>query len=148
MARRRIGMADVKEILVQWDGGLGVSEIARTLGYSRPTERKYVEAGQRAGLVRGQRRRGEAAWERLAQETVRRVGRQREPGTVAKEVAAYHDYLGERVGTVRLSVLHQRLRDEDGLGASWGSFYRCVGAHWPEPADDATGDGTPGRPTT
>lgn len=125
-------MADVKEILVQWDGGLGVSEIARTLGYSRPTVRKYVEAGQRAGLVRGQRRRGEAAWERLAQETVRRVGRQREPGTVAKEVAAYHDYLGERVGTVRLSVLHQRLRDEDGLGASWGSFYRYVRAHWPE----------------
>ena len=46
MARRRIGMADVKEILVQWDAGLGVSEIARVLGYSRPTVRKYVEAAQ------------------------------------------------------------------------------------------------------
>jgi transposase len=125
-------MADVKEILVQWDNGLGVSAIARTLGYSRPTVRKYVEAGQRAGLTRGQRRRGEAAWERLAQDTLRRVNRQREPGTVGKEVAAYHDYLGERVGSVRLSVLHQRLRDEHGLGASWGSFYRYVRAHWPE----------------
>ena len=30
-------MADVKEILVQWDAGLGVSVIARTLGY-RPDE--------------------------------------------------------------------------------------------------------------
>jgi transposase len=130
-------MADVKEILVQWDGGLSVSEIARTLGYSRPTVRKYVEAGQRAGLARGQRRRAEAGWERLAQETIQRVSGQREPGTVAKEVAAYHDYLGQRVGTVRLSVLHQRLRDEHGLGASWGSFYRYVRARWPDRLETA-----------
>jgi len=39
-------MADVKEILVQWDAGLGVSAIAQALGYSRPTVRKYVEAGR------------------------------------------------------------------------------------------------------
>src|SRR5437762_2642826 len=32
-------MADVKEILVQWDAGLGVSAIAHALGYSRPTVR-------------------------------------------------------------------------------------------------------------
>jgi transposase len=125
-------MADVKEILVQWDSGQSVSAIARTLGYSRPTVRKYIEAGGRVGLTRGQRRRGEAGWERLAQETLQRVSHQREPGTVAKEVAAYHDYLAERVGSVRLSVLHQRLRDEHGLAASWGSFYRYVRAHWPD----------------
>jgi transposase len=125
-------MADVKEILVQWDAGLGVSGIAQALGYSRPTVRKYVEAARRGGLTRGRGRRGEASWERLAQETIQRVSRQREPGTVAKEVAAYHDYLGERVGSVRLAVLHQRLRDERGLAASWGSFYRYVRAHWPD----------------
>jgi len=125
-------MADVKEILVQWDAGLNVSLIAQALGYSRPTVHKYVEAAQRGGLTRGQRRRGEAVWERLARETVERVSRQREPGTVAKEVGAYHDYLGERVGTVRVSVLYQRLRDEHGLAASWGSFYRYVRAHWPD----------------
>lgn len=88
------------------------------MGFRRPTVRKYVEAAQRGGLTRGRRRRGEAAWERLAHETVERVSRQREPGTVTKEVGAYHDYLSERVGTVRLSVLHQRLRDEHGLAAS------------------------------
>jgi len=134
-------MADVKEILVQWDSGQSVSAIARTLGYSRPTVRKYVEAGGRVGLLRGQRRRGEAAWEQLAQQTLARVSRQREPGTVAKEVARYHDYLAERVGSVRLSVLHQRLRDEHGLVASWGSFYRYVRAQWPdrlEPAPHVT----------
>jgi transposase len=130
-------MADVREILVQWDSGLGVSEIARALGHSRPTVRKYVEAARRAGLTRGQRRGGVATWERLARATMERVSHQREPGTVAKEVAAYHDYLKERVGQVRLSVLHQRLRDEQGLAASWGSFYRYVRAHWPDRLEQA-----------
>jgi transposase len=130
-------MADIKEILVQWDSGLGVSEIARALSYSRPTVRKYVEAAQRAGLNRGQRGRGEATWERLAQTTLQRVGHQREPGTVTKEVAVYHDYLKERVGEVKLSVLHQRLRDEHGLSASWGSFYRYIRAHWPDRLEQA-----------
>jgi transposase len=125
-------MADVKEILVQWDAGLGVSAIAQALGYSRPTVRKYVEAAGRAGLQRGERRRSEATWERLAADTVQRVSRQREPGTVTKEVAAYHDYLATRVGEVRPSVLFQRLRDEQGLAVSWGTFYRYVRAHWPD----------------
>jgi len=125
-------MADVKEILVQWDAGCGVSGIARSLGYSRPTVRKYIEADQRVGLQRGAHRRSEAAWERLAAETVQRVSGQREPGTVVKEVAAYHDYLAARVGEVRPSVLFQRLRDEHSLAASWGTFYRYVRAHWPD----------------
>lgn len=125
-------MADVKEILVQWDAGLGVSAIAQALGYSRPTVRKYIEAAGRSGLQRGERRRSEATWERLAADTVQRVSRQREPGTVAKEVAACHDYLATRVGEVRPSVLFQRLRDEQGLTASWGTFYRYVRAHWPD----------------
>jgi len=125
-------MADVKEILVQWDAGRGVSAIAGSLGYSRPTVRKYLAAGQRAGLQRGAQRRSEAAWERLAADTVRRVSGQREPGTVAKAVAEYHDYLAARVGEVRPSVLFQRLQDEHGLAASWGTFYRYVRAHWPD----------------
>jgi len=37
MARRRIGVADVKEILVQWDAGAGISAIGQALGYTRPT---------------------------------------------------------------------------------------------------------------
>jgi hypothetical protein len=53
---------------VQWDAGLSVSAIGRSLGYSRPTVRKYVEAAERVGLRRGERRRSEATWERLPQE--------------------------------------------------------------------------------
>ena len=131
-------MSDVKEILVQWDGGTGVSGIAQSLGCSRPTVRKYVRAGERAGLVRGAQRRREAGWERLAQTVVEQVAAVREPGTVAKEVARFHSYLAERVGEVRVTVLYQRLRDEQQLEASWGTFYRYVRRHWPETARQTT----------
>ena len=66
MARRRIGVADVKEILVQWDAGEGISSIARSLGYTRPTVRKYLRAAERVGLRRGGQRYREPGWERLA----------------------------------------------------------------------------------
>ncbi|HEV8639336.1 MAG TPA: IS21 family transposase [Chloroflexota bacterium] len=125
-------MADVKEILVQWDAGQGVSAIARALGYSRPTVRKYVYVAARLGLVRGERRRGEAAWEELARAVVAHVAQRRPLGAVAADVAAFEGYLAERVGAVRLTVLHQRLRDEHGLAASYPTFYRYCRARWPE----------------
>jgi transposase len=140
MARRRIGVADVKEILVQWDAGAGISAIARALGYTRPTGRKYVLAGKAAGLARGEQRRREAGWEQLARDVVERVTALRTPGTASAEVVRFHTYIGEGLrpaadsgrDPVRPSVLYQRLRDEQGLGASWGTFYRYVRRHWPE----------------
>ena len=73
MGRRRIRVADVKEILVQWDAGGSVSSIAQRLGYSRPTVRKYVQAGLRIGLVRGSRRIDEVGWERAARAAIAQV---------------------------------------------------------------------------
>jgi transposase len=125
-------VADVKEILVQWDAGAGISAIARALGYTRPTVRKYVRAGQAAGLVRGGLKRREAGWEQLARTVVDQVAAIRTPGTASAEVARFHSYLKDHHGKARLSVLYQRLRDEQGLEASWGTFYRYVRCHWPE----------------
>lgn len=132
MARRRIGVADVKEIVVQWDSGAGVGAISERLGYSRPTVRKYVRAAERAGLVRGGQRRREAGWEELARAVVAQVATVREPAAASKEVARFHSYLAEHVGQVRPSVLYQRLHDEQGLQASWGTFYRYMRQQWPE----------------
>lgn len=131
MARRRMRVADVKEILVAWDAGETISAIGRRLGYTRPTVRKYVAAAERVGLVRGGGRRGEAAWEELTAAAMARVAAQRDPGAAAQEVGRHHAYLAERVGTVQLMVLYQRLQTEQGLQASWGTFYRYVAAHWP-----------------
>lgn len=132
MARRRMVVADIREILVQWDAGEDFSHIARALGYSRPTVRKYVQAAARLGLDPGQRRRDEAAWDQLAAAAVAHVAQQRPPGAVTQDVATYHAYLEQHVGQVQLTVLHQRLRDEQGLRASWGAFYRYIRATWPD----------------
>jgi len=132
MGRRRILVADVKEILVHWDAGGGISSIARSLGYSRPTVRKYIQAAERVGLVRGSRPIDELGWERVARAAIADVGAVRRLGDASRAVAAYHDYLDQRVGSVRLSVLHQRLRDEQQLTVSWPTFYRYARQHWPE----------------
>jgi transposase len=132
MARRRMAVADVKEILVAWDAGEGISAIARVLGYTRPTVRKYVQAASQVGLTRGGGRRSEADWERLAREALARVTPHRAPGAATAEVARHHATLERQVGQVQLAVLHQRLRDEQGLRVSWRTFYRYVAAHWPE----------------
>jgi predicted transcriptional regulator len=124
MARRRIRVADIKEVLVAWAAGTSVSAIARMLGYTRPPVRKYITAGQKLGLRRPAAQRTDWDWEALARAVQERWAAHRESGTVRAEVAHHHVYLQERVGTLPLSVLHQRLRNEQGLRASWGSFYR------------------------
>jgi transposase len=132
MARRSMAVADIKEILAQWDAGEEISRIARALGYSRPTVRKYVRAAQRLGLAPGDRWRDEVQWDRLASDALAAVAHERPPGAVTQDVARFHAYLDTRVGQVHLSVLHQRLRDEHALAASWGTFYRYVRRHWPD----------------
>ena len=47
MARRRMTVLDILEMLVAWDAGEGISPIARRLGYTRATVRKYVAAEER-----------------------------------------------------------------------------------------------------
>jgi hypothetical protein len=123
---------DVKEILVQWDAGGGISGIAHRLGYSRPTVRKYVHAGQRVGLARGSRRIDEVGWERAARAAIAQVAAEPRVGDASLASAAYHEHIAERVGSVRLTVLHQRLRDEQKLKVSWASFYRYARQHWPD----------------
>ena len=139
MGRRRITVTDIKEVLVAWDAGESVSAIARMFGYTRPTVRKYVHAAAHVGLTRGGERRGEAEWERLTRAALDRVARRHGRGPAASEVAQHRDYLDKMVGTVPLSVLHQRLRDERGLRASWRTFHRYVRAQWPERMRGAPG---------
>ncbi len=132
MARRRMGMTDILEMLTAWVQGEGISSIARRLHYTRVTVRKYIEAAQRVGLARGVAPATEEAWGQVTQQVIATVAGRRAPGTVAQQVAQHHGYLEEHVGQVATSVLHQRLRDERGLTASWGVFYRYVAQHWPD----------------
>jgi hypothetical protein len=50
MARRTFDLVDVTEILVHWQAGRGISEIAQSLGVDRKTIRKYVAPAIKAGM--------------------------------------------------------------------------------------------------
>ena len=78
----RIVVADVREILVQWRAGSSISGIAHTLGCSRTTVRKYVQAGQHVGLVRGSRRIDKMGWERTTRAAIADVHERRRTTTV------------------------------------------------------------------
>lgn len=132
MARRRIGVADIKAVLVAWDAGERISAIERMLGYTRPTVRKYLGAAQRLGLIRGERPRSDLEWETLARAVQALLAQHRAAGVATAEVAQWHAYLEQHVSTTYLTVLYQRLRDEQGLGVSWATFYRSIETHWPE----------------
>ena len=101
MARRRIRVADIKEVLVAWDRGQSVSAIARMLGYTRPTVRKYIGVAQRLEIRPGAQSRDDLEWDALARTVQERMARHRAAGVATAEVATYHDYLAERVGQVR-----------------------------------------------
>jgi transposase len=132
MARRRIGVADIKAVLIAWDAGERISAIERMLGYTRPTVRKYIGAATRLGMVRGQRTRSDLEWETLAREVQALLATHRAAGVATAELAQWHDYLEQRVASTYLTVLYQRLRDEQGLRVSWATFYRYVETQWPE----------------
>lgn len=132
MARRRMAVTDSMEILVAWAAGEGHTAIAQRLGYSRPTVRKYTDAARALGLARGGARRGEMEWVALTQAVLARVAARRVPGTVTASVGRFRPDLEQQVGQVHLRVRHQRLRDEQGLTARWGTFYRYVARHWPD----------------
>src|SRR5512140_2298006 len=52
MSRRRIPMIELNEVVYHWKKGQNNSQIARSLGISRPTVRKYLDAAKAAGLTR------------------------------------------------------------------------------------------------
>jgi hypothetical protein len=52
MAFREVRVVEVREVLRAWLAGAGLRTVAERAGVDRKTARRYVEAGQAAGLVR------------------------------------------------------------------------------------------------
>src|SRR5260370_41921105 len=126
MARRRIGVADIKAMLISWESGERNSAIERMLGYTRPTVRKYISTAQRLGVVRGERMRSDLEWESLARAVQERLATHRAAGVATAEVAQWHDYLEPRGAATSLTVPYHRLPDHDGLPGSWAPVARYV----------------------
>ncbi|GLL08809.1 hypothetical protein GCM10017581_105860 [Dactylosporangium matsuzakiense] len=133
MARRTFNVVDVTEIFIHWYAGRSISEVGVSLGVDRKTIRKYLAPAVAAGLAPGGPAMTQAEWAalvmrwfpQLADTTLRQV--------TWPEIGKHHDYIVAmlKAGVTRATI-HQRLRDEHGLGASVASLKRYVAANLPE----------------
>jgi len=136
MARRTFDVIDVTEILVHWHAGRSLNEMSGSLGVDRKTIRKYVAPAVAAGIVPGSgpaKREGE--WQDLVREWFPELADTRLRQVTWPAIGEHHEYIAEQLKAgVRMSTIHQRLRDERGLAASVASFRRYVAASIPEEA--------------
>jgi transposase len=132
MARRTFTVIDVAEIFEHWYAGRPKVEVARSLGVDVKTVRKYVAAAEAAGLAPGGPPVSTDQWRRLARAWFPQLA-----GTGLRQpswghIAVHHDRIAQLLGVVPVSVIWQRLHDEEGLEASVASVRRYVRAHFPE----------------
>lgn len=64
MAYREVSVIEVREVLRGWLGGAGLRRVAERAGVDRKTARRYVQAAEAAGVVRG------GGWEQVTDEVV------------------------------------------------------------------------------
>jgi transposase len=135
MARRTFDVIDVTEILVHWHAGRSLNEMSQSLGADRKTIRKYVAPAVAAGIAPGGPAKGEGEWQDLVRQWFPELADTRLRQVTWPAIAVHHDYITAQVKAgVRMSTVHQRLRDEHGLAASVASFRRYVAANIPEEA--------------
>ena len=126
-------MIDVAEILVHWHAGRSLSEMSGSLGVDRKTLRKYIAPAVAAGITPGEPAKSEQEWHELVREWFPELADTRLRQVTWPAIAEHHDYVVAQVKAgVRMSTIHQRLRDERGLAASVASFRRYVNANIPE----------------
>jgi len=134
MARRTFDVIDVTEILVHWHAGRSLNEMSGSLGVDRKTIRKYVAPAVAAGIVPGSGpAKSEGEWQDLVREWFPELADTRLRQVTWPAIGEHHEYIAEQLKAgVRMSTIHQRLRDERGLAASVASFRRYVAASIPE----------------
>ena len=126
-------MVDIIEILVHWHAGRNNTEIAASLNVDRKTVRKYVVAAEAAGMVPGGPPPAEAEWDAKVREWFPELADTRLRQVTWPAIEPHHEFIrGQLKAGVTVTTIHQRLRDEHGLAASYPTFYRYCRSRWPE----------------
>jgi len=119
---------EIGEILDHWQSGRGIRAIARSLGVSRPTIRKYVAIARSHGYEVGGLPPPEG-WRVFLEQAAPELVDPPVGSVVFRELLECHDLIRETLEGTTVMVGWQRLRDEHGLGASYSSFYvTCISA--------------------
>ena len=124
-------MVDVTEILQHWYAGRPKVEVARSLGVDAKTVRRYVAPAEAAGMAPGGPPVSEEQWRALARDWFPQLAGTGIRQVSWRQIAVHHDRIAGLLPVVPVSVIHQRLADEQGLEASVASVRRYVRAHFP-----------------
>ena len=124
-------MVDVAEIYEHWYAGRAKVAIARSLGVDPQTVRKYMAAAEAAGLEPGGRPVTAEQWRALARQWFPSLADTRLRQPAFGDIAPHHDRFGQLLDVVPVSVIWQRLRDDEGLAVSVASVRRYMSAHFP-----------------
>lgn len=131
-------MIDVVEILVHWHAGRRIGEVSSSLGVDPKTIRKYVAPAVAAGFAPGGPSLSAGEWAALVEgwfpEVMDRARRQ----SSWPEIEVHREQIKAWLGTVTVSTIHQRLRDDLGLSVSESSLRRFVWANFAEEAARAS----------
>ena len=137
MVRRSFAVRDIAEILMHWQAGRPVRQIARSLGVDRNTVRKYVALALRLGYRPGQARLSSQEWALIVAQHAPELADPARRSLVFAEINWYHDAVVAGLETNTVTTVWQRLHDEQGLQASLRSFRRYVEHYLPERAKQA-----------
>jgi len=122
---------DVVEILTHWQAGRNISEIARGLGVDRKTVRKYLAPAECEGLAPGASISREE-WAHRVKEWFPELTDPRARSSTFGDIARHEEYIRSHLEVNTLATIHQRLRDDHGLRASYSSFLRYVREEFPD----------------
>ena len=134
MARRRMAVRDFVEIYEQWQGGQRQRAIARSLGISRNTVKKYIAIAEACGIIQSGPKLSRTEWVRLIYEKISPANVIKGDGLTTKEVITpYHDVIRKQLEETTGKTIWGRLRIERGLEVSYTSFKRYLREHfWQE----------------
>jgi transposase len=125
VARRRVNVIDVIEVLVQWQGGRSVKQIARSTGLARNTVKRYLARVTGAGLRRAPasaRAELQALVERACPELVCRPSTTRH----ADRLRGLREEIVEGLKESTMATVWQRLHDAGRVTCSVITFRRFV----------------------
>jgi predicted transcriptional regulator len=119
-------VVDITEILVHWQAGRSISEVAHSLGVDRNTVRKYIAPAVAAGIVPGGEPISLERWGELIGEWFPQLHTTELRHPRFGEIAPFHELIREQLAVNTVNTIWQRLRDERGLQASIASFRRYI----------------------
>jgi transposase len=121
VARRRIEVSDVVEVLVHWQARRSLKQIARSTGMARNTIKRYLGLAARAGITREPAlSRGELA-ARLREKGERELG-----DRYRAELEACREEIAEGIKASSMATVWQRLHAGGRLSCSVVTFRRYV----------------------